>query len=81
MTALAQQDAPAGAGPATRRDALQGALQRLAAVAVLAHAFFVPISVAGMQIALGVAAGALVALRLTGRKVWARSGLDLPCLL
>ena len=60
--------------------ALRTALARLAAFAVLAHALFVPISVAGMQIALGFAIAALVGLRLTGVKVWARSALDLPCL-
>jgi len=60
--------------------ALRTALARLAAFAVLAHALFVPISVAGMQIALGFAIAALVGLRLTGVKVWAHSALDLPCL-
>jgi hypothetical protein len=60
--------------------ALRTALARLAAIAVLAHALFVPISVAGMQIALGFAIAALLGLRLTGVRVWAHSALDLPCL-
>ncbi|HET9595530.1 MAG TPA: O-antigen ligase family protein [Anaeromyxobacteraceae bacterium] len=60
---------------------LERALERAAALGVLAHAAFLPISMAGMQIGLAVAAGALLLLRLGGRRVWARSGLDLPCLL
>jgi O-antigen ligase len=60
---------------------LQRALERAAVVGVLAHALFLPISIAGMQIGLGLAAAALVALRVTGRRVWARSALDLPLLI
>jgi O-antigen ligase len=60
---------------------LERALERVAALGVLVHAAFLPISIAGMQIGLGAAAGALVLLRLGGRRVWARSALDLPCLL
>jgi O-antigen ligase len=56
-------------------------LPRLALAGALAHALFLPISLAGMQIGLGVALGALVLLRLQGRRVWARSALDLPALL
>ncbi len=67
--------------PPSRLSTLQRGLTRVAALGVLAHALFLPISIAGMQIGLGFAAGALVALRLTGQRVWARSALDLPCLL
>lgn len=69
------------APPSPGLGTLQRGLERVAALGVLAHALFLPISIAGMQIGLGFAAGALVALRLTGRRVWARSALDLPCLL
>src|SRR3990172_1119234 len=69
------------APPSPRLGMLQRGLERVAALGVLAHALFLPISIAGMQIGLGFAVGALVALRLTGRRVWARSALDLPCLL
>src|SRR6266545_6593522 len=61
--------------------AIQRALERLALAGVVVHAAFLSISVAGMQIGLGVALGALVLLRLTGRRAWVRSGLDLPVLL
>jgi O-antigen ligase len=71
--------------PATPRPGgsgtLERALERVAVLGVLVHALFLPISMAGMQIGLAFVAGALVALRLTGRPVWARSALDLPCLL
>ncbi len=74
--------APQGgeAAPSPARAALQRGLERAAALGILAHALFLPISMAGMQIGLGVALCALVLLRLTGRRVWARSALDLPCL-
>lgn len=65
--------------PASR--AVQRGLERAAALGVLAHALFLPISMAGMQIGLACAVGALLALRIAGRRVWARSALDLPCLL
>ena len=60
---------------------VQRTLERVALFGVLVHALFLPISMAGMQIGLACSAGALVALRMTGRRVWARSALDLPCLL
>ena len=66
--------------PASARARLERALEAVAALGVLAHALFLPISVAGMQIALAFIVGALLALRLLGRRVWARSPLDLPCL-
>src|SRR5512143_774663 len=69
------------ATPSPAPRALQRSLERLALVGVLAHALFLPISIAGMQIGLVCSAGALVALRVTGRRVWARSALDLPSLL
>ncbi|HTP29183.1 MAG TPA: O-antigen ligase family protein [Anaeromyxobacteraceae bacterium] len=56
-------------------------LERLAVLGLLVHALFLSISMAGMQIGLGVSAGSLLLVRLTGRKVWARSALDVPCLL
>ncbi len=75
------QAALATATPSQASSALQRALERCAVAGVLVHAAFLPISIAGMQIGLAVAAAALVALRLTGRRAWARSALDLPCLL
>jgi O-antigen ligase len=71
-------DLAAGAPPLS---AAQGRLAQLAALGVLVHAAFLPISIAGMQIGLGVALAALVGLGLTGQRVWARSRLDLPCLV
>ena len=73
----------AGSAPpsAPARSRLERGLEAVAALGVLAHALFLPISVAGMQIALAFVAGALLALRLLGRRVWARSPLDLPCLV
>ncbi len=73
--------AVAVAPPSRGLAAVQRGLERVAALGVLAHALFLSISMAGMQIGLAFAAGALVALRLTGRRVWARSALDLPCVL
>ena len=67
--------------PSPARAALERWLVRAVAAGVLAHALFLSISVAGMQIGLGVALAALAALRLGGRRVWVRSALDLPCLL
>ena len=75
------QAALAMAPPSPGLRTLQRALEAVAVLGVLAHALFLPISMAGMQIGLAFAAGALVALRLCGRRVWARSALDLPCLL
>jgi len=66
---------------ASARARLERGLEAVAALGVLAHALFLPISVAGMQIALAFVIGALLALRLLGRRVWARSPLDLPCLV
>lgn len=45
------------------------------------HALFLTISMAGMQIGLAIALGALVLLALTGQRIWVRSPLDLPVLL
>ena len=76
--------APAGADAAPRPVRLaswQRALERAAALGVLTHAAFLSISIAGMQIGLAVALGALLLLRASGRRVWARGPLDLPCLL
>ena len=77
-------EAPAAPGdaPSTPRlAALQRGLRWLARLGVIVHAAFLPISIAGMQIGLGVSLGALVALRVSGRRAWAHSPLDLPCLL
>ena len=60
---------------------LRLALERLSVLGILVHAVFLPISVAGMQIGLAVSLGALLALRFSGRRVWARSALDAPCVL
>jgi len=74
-------DPPAQAAPPPARAACQRWLVWAVVAGVLAHALFLSISVAGMQIGLAVALGAMVALRLGGRRVWARSELDLPCLV
>ena len=78
---MSKGQALAVAPSSPRLRTLQHALERVAVFGVLTHALFLPISIAGMQIGLGLAAGALVALRLSGRRVWARSALDLPCLV
>jgi O-antigen ligase len=72
---LATENEPAAA------PALDRSLVRVARFGALAHAALVPISIAGMQIALGVALAPLVALRLRGHRVWARSPVDAPALL
>ncbi|BDG07157.1 O-antigen ligase family protein [Anaeromyxobacter paludicola] len=57
-------------------------LAQAAALGLLVHALFLPISIAGMQIGLAVSLSALVLLRLSGaRGLWSRSALDLPILL
>jgi O-antigen ligase len=71
---------PPATAPA-RREALHAGLVWTARAGVLAHAAFVPLSVAGMQIGLGVTVAALVGLRLAGVRVWSRSPVDLPALL
>ena len=78
MTSLPMTSAAPAPLPAPARARLERGLEAVAALGVLAHALFLPISVAGMQIALAFVAGALLALRLLGRRVWARSPLDLP---
>jgi hypothetical protein len=73
---------PAAAGVgAHSASALERGLVLTARVGALAHAALVPITVAGMQIALGVALVPLIALRLGGRRVWTRSVVDAPALL
>lgn len=76
MKAEASVEAVGGEGAAAQR-----ALVRLAWAGIFVHAACLPISIAGMQIGLAVAAAALVALRLTGRRVWVRTPLDVPVLL
>jgi len=44
------------------------------------HVAFLPIGIAPMQIGLAIAGISLLALRLSGRRVWTRSFLDLPVL-
>jgi O-antigen ligase len=57
-------------------------LRRLVLAGLVVHAAFLSISVAGMQIGLGVSLGGLLALRIVSRRpVWARSGLDWPVLI
>jgi hypothetical protein len=75
-----REAAPSPASAAPGLTAHQRRLVQVAALGVLAHALFLPISVAGMQIGLAFSVGALVLLRLTGRRAWAHSPLDLPCL-
>jgi O-antigen ligase len=55
-------------------------LGRMVLLGLVMHACCLPISMAGMQISLGLVLGGLVALRLSGRPVWSRSPLDLPLL-
>lgn len=59
---------------------LQSILAVAARAGLFLHVAFLPISIAGMQIGLGIAGLSLFALRLSGRKVWARTELDLPIL-
>jgi O-antigen ligase len=47
----------------------------------MVHAAFLPLSIAGMQIGLGLALAGLLLRRLGGAPAWALSGLDLPALL
>ncbi len=72
----ADPPAPPSTAPGMRRW-----LERLAVAGALVHALFLPISIAGMQIGLGVALGALVLLRVTGVRSWRHGPLDAPCLL
>jgi O-antigen ligase len=51
---------------------------RLAQLGLIAHAAFLPISMAGMQIGLGFAVLGLIAARLSGQRVGSRSPLDAP---
>ncbi|HYG69243.1 MAG TPA: O-antigen ligase family protein [Anaeromyxobacteraceae bacterium] len=67
----------AGASPGWAREALV----RAAWVGVAAHAAFLPVSMAGMQIGVGVALGALLLLWATGHRVWRWSPIHLPVLL
>ena len=55
-------------------------LARLAFAGLCVHAAFLPVSIAGMQIGLGVSLAALVVLALLGRRTWAHGPLDLPLL-
>ncbi len=55
-------------------------LSRLALAGLCVHAAFLPISIAGMQIGLGLSLAALLALALVGRSTWAHGPLDLPLL-
>jgi O-antigen ligase len=72
----------AGEGGAMRkRGATARVLVWTAWLGMFVHAAFLPISIAGMQIGLGVALAALVALRLTGRRVWTRTPIDAPVLI
>lgn len=54
------------------------ALVRVVWVGILAHAAFLPISRAGMQIGLGVAIAGLAALAVARRPVWVHSAITLP---
>ncbi|HEY7726060.1 MAG TPA: O-antigen ligase family protein [Anaeromyxobacteraceae bacterium] len=58
----------------------RGAGGRLALAGLLLHSAFLPLSIAGMQIGLGVALLGLLLRRLEGAPAWARSPLDLPAL-
>jgi O-antigen ligase len=70
-----------GGGVVGVREAAERHLVRIAWTGVFALAAFLPISIAGMQIALAVALAALIALRTTGRRVWVRTPLDAPVVL
>ncbi|WP_242344532.1 O-antigen ligase family protein [Anaeromyxobacter terrae] len=54
---------------------------RVGWVGLAVYAASLPISIAGMQIGLGVALAALVALRLAGRRVWVRTPVNAPVAL
>jgi O-antigen ligase len=55
-------------------------LVRVAWAGIAAHAAFLPISVAGMQIGLGVALAALTLARLAGQPIWVRTPIAAPVL-
>ena len=55
-------------------------LARLAFAGLCVHAAFLPLSIAGMQIGLGLSLAALLALALLGRRTWAHGPLDVPLL-
>jgi O-antigen ligase len=67
-------------GPRVLAAAMPG-LARLAHAGVLAHAFFLSISLPGVQIGLGVALGALVLATAAGARPWRRTGLEVPLLV
>jgi O-antigen ligase len=66
-----------GVAPAWAR----AALVRIAWVGIAAHAAFLTVSMAGMQIGLGVALAALLGLQAMGRRVWRPSPIHLPVLV
>ncbi len=55
-------------------------LARLALAGLCLHAAFLPISIAGMQIGIGLSLAALLALAGLGRRTWAHGPLDAPLL-
>jgi O-antigen ligase len=65
-----------GAAPAWGR-----AVVRIAWVGIAAHAAFLTVSMAGMQLGLGVALAALLALQATGHRAFTSSPLQFPVLL
>jgi hypothetical protein len=67
-------------GGLTWGDARDVALARAAHAGVFLHAVALPLTLAGVQIGILVAIGALVLTRLLGRR-WVRSGLEAPLLL
>lgn len=69
------------AGFAARLERARPALARLAFAAVLAHAFFLPISLPGVQISIAVALGAVALSAVGGGRPFRRTGLEAPLLL
>src|SRR5690606_11070679 len=65
---------------ASARDRAARWLETIARGGLYVHAAFLPLSIAGMQLGLVVAALCLLGLALAGRRVWYRSELDLPFL-
>jgi hypothetical protein len=89
LTAHVAPTAEEGSGPADaslrglqgRLEHARPALARLAFLAVLTHAFFLPISLPGVQIGIGVALAAVALAALGGARPFRATGLEAPLLL
>ncbi len=74
-------DGRATGGEPARGEGAARALARVAWAGLLVHGLFLPISVPGIQIGLGVAVAAVIALAATGRRAWTGSILTAPVLV